>query len=481
MNESIRTVHSSVPSPTSVSIDALEEIVRNCQRNEERLHELERHTRHERKKAERLLRDTSRTLQERRSQNGSIVESQPTNDNSLVDGPTSRSSREFFVALDDDETNENSPRSNHVKTHRQDQHLLERVEKLLAGDGTATSSEIMSSQERRKKLSSSPPVGDAEQRTRQLPSVCSIDYDLSTIDRLLSEQTPVQHHRVKANYSLDQSRKSIDADDKKDLSDKRDRQFYDRLTSYVHSGRFLSPDADKPKGTCNNDTYQCHARPITKIYKREDELSDLAHRCEDLLSRLHAQRQRAKQLEDASPHRDTYHPSPSTRSPPSSETKSHHRSASPPMSLQQSLELLRPDFISRSRQRARRIRLLREERERNAEIDRQRQQTLLFSCTTSCSNPSTRATSALSGRRSVSYTVPSDRSRLSATYREMKKATKKKYQQLPEVHDRRRQEQMEEIRRRNFVRAKLFRTRLRQHVARHGRTNIDESLTMIGT
>jgi hypothetical protein len=63
----------------------------------------------------------------------------------------------------------------------------------------------------------------------------------------------------------------------------------------------------------------------------------------------------------------------------------------------------------------------------------------------------------------------------------MKQATKKKYEQLPEVKDRRLQHQMEDIRRRNVLRAKVFRTRLRQHVVRHGRTNIDESLTMIET
>jgi hypothetical protein len=154
------------------------------------------------------------------------------------------------------------------------------------------------------------------------------------------------------------------------------------------------------------------------------------------------------------------------------------------MSLQQALELLRPEFISRSRQRARRVRLLREEREHNAEIDRERRQMLLFSCTTCCANPTKRTISASSSRRSISYIVPydqSDSSRVPLTYRQMKQATKKKYDQLPEVKDRRCQHQMDEIRRRNFLRAKVFRTRLRQHVVRHGRTNIDESLTMIDT
>jgi alstrom syndrome protein 1 len=155
------------------------------------------------------------------------------------------------------------------------------------------------------------------------------------------------------------------------------------------------------------------------------------------------------------------------------------------MSLQQSLELLRPEFISRSRQRARRVRLLREEREHNIEIDRERRQMLLFSCSTCCSNPKNRTvSSASSSRQQISYVIPYDRpnsSRVPLTYRQMKQATKKKYDQLPEVKDRRLQNQMDDIRRRNYLRAKVFRARLRQHVARHGRTNIDESLTMIDT
>jgi hypothetical protein len=154
------------------------------------------------------------------------------------------------------------------------------------------------------------------------------------------------------------------------------------------------------------------------------------------------------------------------------------------MSLQQALELLRPEFVSRSRQRVRRIRLLREEREHNTEIDRERQQMLLFSCTNCCSNPTKRTVSAPASRRNISYIVPydpSNSSRVPLTFREIKRATKKKYDQLPEVNNRRRQNQMDEIRRRNILRAKVFRTRLRQHVIRHGQTNIDESLTMIDT
>ena len=159
------------------------------------------------------------------------------------------------------------------------------------------------------------------------------------------------------------------------------------------------------------------------------------------------------------------------------------------MSLQESLELLRPEFISRSRQRARRVRLLREEREHNTEIERERERMLLFSCSTCCTHPSKRTISSAPSRptttqRNISFIVPYEQSkqtRMPLSYRQMKQETKKKYEQLPEVKDRRLQNQMDEIRRRNVLRAKVFRTRLRQHVARHGRTNINESLTMIDT
>ncbi|CAF1196462.1 unnamed protein product [Adineta ricciae] len=49
-------------------IETLQDIVRNCQRNEQRLQELERHTRHERKRAERLLREKSYQKQEESQQ-----------------------------------------------------------------------------------------------------------------------------------------------------------------------------------------------------------------------------------------------------------------------------------------------------------------------------------------------------------------------------------------------------------------------------
>lgn len=231
---------------------------------------------------------------------------------------------------------------------------------------------------------------------------------------------------------------------------------------------------------------------------KDEELADLARRCEDLLSRLHTQRSRAEMLENST-HQYEYYRRPTPPSSSSYESHSNHQHHSPrhrslsptplppapppPMSLQESLELLRPEFISRSRQRARRVRLLREEREHNTEIEREREQMLLFSCSTCSTNPSKRpVASAPPARRNISFLVPYEpphSSRLPLTYRQMKQQTKKKYEQLPEVKDRRLQNQMDEIRRRNVLRAKVFRTRLRQHVARHGRTNIDESLTMI--
>jgi hypothetical protein len=564
MNESARTARSTGQSPTSDSIEALEEIVRNCQRNEERLHDLERHTRHERKKAERLLHETSRTIHDRDSRNISILEQTTINDNNRSDHQKTkyRPAKEFYVSLDDENKNHHRRQtSNNNKSLNQDKHLLERVEKLLAGDGTTTSSDVMSSQERQKKViekPTSPVEDDLDEKSlninqtnylsesRQIPSACSVEYDLSTVDRLLSERTPISNHRMKSDIHLNEenhTKKLSDNKDEKNFSpDKRDEQFYERLNNYVQTGRFVSPDQEKQTTTKFDETYQYQSRPTTTtLDTRDDELTDLARRCEDLLARLHTQRNRAVMLENSSHKYDYYRretspksssyeskqqhhhhhrsQSPSTsyeskqqqyhrhhhhdrsQSPSTSyESKQqqyhrhHHHdrsqspipsSAPPPMSLQQALELLRPEFLSRSRQRARRIRLLREEREHNSEIDRERREMLLFSCTNCCTNPTKRTVSApSSSRRNVSYIVPydrSDRSRIPLTYRQIKQETKKKYEQLPEVHDRRRQNQMEEIRRRNLFRAKVFRARLRQHVVRHGRTNIDESLTMIDT
>jgi hypothetical protein len=106
------------------------------------------------------------------------------------------------------------------------------------------------------------------------------------------------------------------------------------------------------------------------------------------------------------------------------------------ITLQQALKIFRPEFISHSRERVQRINHLRDERNTHQEP---------------------------------------------MTYKEMKQASKKKYEQLPEVTNRLQRDLMTEIRRRNYIRAKIFRVRLRQHVLLHGRTNIDESLTMIDT
>ncbi|CAF0903421.1 unnamed protein product [Rotaria sordida] len=511
-------------SPISFSIDALEEIVRNCQRNEERLHELERHTRHERKKAERLLRETYRTMQDGDSQNTSnILENKTNNDHSYIDH---QQSKQFFVSLDNENeenenhycqqsnTNNNNNNNNNKGTVRQNKHLLERVEKLLAGDGTTTSSDIMSSQERQKNIiekPTSPTEDDLEEKSlnidhiqklpdsRQLQSACSIEYDLSTVDHLLPERTPINNHRIKSNVHFnqeDQTKKINDYNnEKKILSDKRDQQFYERYNNYITTNRSVSSRPEKQQTKPDDGTYQYESRPMSRINNKDEELTDLARRCEDLLTRLHSQRNRAVMLENSTHHYD-YHrrqTSPRSSTYKSKQHDHHHHhhqpvspspppEAAPSMSLQQALELLRPEFISRSRQRVRRIRLLREERERNAEIDRERRQMLLFSCTNCCSNPPKRAISAPSTRRNISYIAPYDRldsSQIPSTYYQMKKATKKKYDQLPEVTDRRRQHQMDEIRRRNLLRAKVFRARLRQHVVRHGRTNIDESLTMV--
>ena len=107
MSDSARTSQAVRPSSPSssnnpLSIEALEEIVRNCQRNEQRLHDLERHTRHERKKAERLLRETNRVLHDQ----------------------DQGKSREFFVPLDDDDDDDDEQHH-----HQQQQQEDDRSEK----------------------------------------------------------------------------------------------------------------------------------------------------------------------------------------------------------------------------------------------------------------------------------------------------------------------------------------------------------------
>ncbi len=241
--------------PASLSIQALEEVVRTCQRNEQRLHELERHTRHERKKAERLLREAYQAKQEREK---------PTK---IKQPPV-----EFFVSFDDDDYDQTPP---------------------------------------------PPPPPPAP-----------------------------KPHRVRFNL---------------------------------------------PKKTVN----------------QEEELADLSRRCENLLRHLHTDQNETLNLKDDQS-----------------------------ITLQQALEMFRPEFISHSRERLQHMNNLRDER----------------------------------------YSDPEP-----TTYQEMKQSSKKKYEQLPEVTDRLQRELRAQIRRRNSIRAKIFRVRLRQHVLLHGQTNIDESLTMIDT
>lgn len=81
-------------------VETLEDIVRKCQRNEQRLQELERHTRHERKRVERLLREKSYQKQEESQQ----------------------SAVKFFITLDNDtatrtktSTSRKTPTQNRVR------------------------------------------------------------------------------------------------------------------------------------------------------------------------------------------------------------------------------------------------------------------------------------------------------------------------------------------------------------------------------
>jgi hypothetical protein len=395
MNESIRSIDQS---STSISIDALKEIVQNCQRNEQRLHELERHTRHERKKAERLLREQYRIKQERDKQ----VSTTLTNH---IDDPKPKQqpqSIEYFVPLDDDDNNKKHRHNN--KSQTKDKYLLE---KSLAGDSKTTSKDAVSTKERQKES-----INSDKKNLSQ--SVRSTNEDLSI---------PNDTHRVRFNILENETKNN------------NDKQFYERLNSYVHTGRFTTVDQ-------------------IKADDHDDDISKLSRRCEDLLLRLHAHRDQATILENHDYHQ-----------PRTSVTPQYDAPSSELITLQKALELLRPGFISDSRQRVQHINQLREEREHNSEIDRERQQINQLSYANPIIHHNTH-------RNSV---------QLPLTYRDMKEVSKKKYERLPEVSDRLRQGLIHEIRQRNYIRAKIFHIRLRQHVLSHGRTNIDKSLTLVET
>lgn len=202
--------------------------------------------------------------------------------------------------------------------------------------------------------------------------------------RLHELQRHVKHERKKAERLLHESYQSHEHTYEKKEPVEYFLSFENRKPSQSHRVRFDLPETDRARNT-------------------NDELSDLSRRCENLLSTLHFYRPR-KTIFSAVPHHDQND-----------------------VTLQQALELSRPEFISHSRQRVEQI------------------HQPLFN------------------------------------YAEMKRSTKDKYDQLPEVNDRLQRELFEEVKRRNYLRGKIFRHRLRQHVLLHGRTDIDESLTMMDT
>jgi len=115
MNESI---HSTIQLPTSFPIKTLQQIVRNCQRNEKRLKELERYTRYERKNAERLLRETHQTKHEYGKQTSDNVK------------PKQQQSVKFFISLNDDITKtRHKPRRQNYKSQTRDKPSFERADR----------------------------------------------------------------------------------------------------------------------------------------------------------------------------------------------------------------------------------------------------------------------------------------------------------------------------------------------------------------
>ncbi|CAF1379653.1 unnamed protein product [Didymodactylos carnosus] len=642
------------------SVELLEAIVRDCQQNEQRLQKLERHTRHERKKAEKLLHETTltkinhavKTSDNRRdninNENRLSTYTSSLRHNNDVNGkndkkdhrkrttkkkPTSQQ-QNFFISLDDDEGEDNINNNNkeHVEQNTKEnplnkRQLLDKVEKLLAGDWTSSEADQMkkstttasdsSSNERKHEVNGKNHsiiaqwVDDDKDKTprntlnlttngdksnhrhSQKTTTFSFDEQQEEKEQLKnndnvklfksripektpknvddsnrneprrnkneSKEIPIEYEKkitpdqvnIKINvYDKDNTSASsvsqIPRSNKNVFGDKRDEKFYERLNNFVRTGKFVnendqnhieedipqyktyvSPNRTLPLDntrydhqydssynwrsplTTNDDTKilptTSSSRQWSRKYDDDPELADLAQRCDSLLRRLQAQRQRASVLDSS------YHPivplssysyptttnnnrryrsstncretdqQPNVRNRSVSPARqSRNRSLSPVkyqhhhnedlMTLQEALELSRPDFISRSRQRVRRIKLLREERQHNAEFDYERQ--LLFQSPRPQSHRScyccdkiqhkkrpvsaydqqkqttnhhkNRPHSTRADRRSnnICYNIPSPTfNRPFQNYQAMKQATKKKYDQLPEVNQRRRQQE----------------------------------------
>ncbi|CAF2685900.1 unnamed protein product [Rotaria sp. Silwood2] len=348
MNETIRSIDQL---STSLSIDTLKEIVRNCKRNEQCIQELICYTRDERKKAQHILREIYQTLQQDDKQ---ISISSNTINKKLKP----QESIKYFVSFD----NKNTTKINNHYSYKQNNKKFNKT--------------ILKEQDKKSILNQ------------------SIYSNHSIVGN--------NNHRVRFNIP----------------ENKNDIQSNNHISSY-----------QQKKSTSIND-----------------KLSELARRCEDLLSCLHTDRNHITVLEN-----------PTNYSKQTSFCPHHNQT----ITIQQAHELLHPEIIAYSRQR---INLLHKENKHNIENDHKCQQLI-----------------PLSHSNLISYqTSQPNLIRLPVTYKdEMKQTLMKKYEQSSEVNYRLRPSLINEIQQRNFLRAKILQIRLRQHALLHSRTNTNESLMMI--
>jgi hypothetical protein len=236
MNENI---HSPIQLPTSFSIKTLQQIVRNCQRNEKRLQELERYTRHERKNAERLLRETHQTKHEYGKQTSDNVK------------PKQQQSVKFFISLNDDITKKaktrHKPRRQNYKSQTRDKPVFEQVD-------------------RKKTLK--------ERQKKSTPSIhATIDHSHRVRFNMPENNKNIQTDRF---ISCNERKKSTNIDIELDALARRCEDLLSRLHTQVtildsdnyHSRQEIQQSSKKKHEQLSEDTDQLQQGFISEIQRR---------------------------------------------------------------------------------------------------------------------------------------------------------------------------------------------------------------------
>ncbi|CAF3437111.1 unnamed protein product [Rotaria sp. Silwood1] len=264
-----QTKHNNDQLSTLLSIDTLQEIVRNYKCNEEYIHELIHYTRYKRKKAEYILHEIYQTLQKYDKQNTTSLN---INSKSKL-----KKSIEFFIYLDDKKIN------NDDYIHQQHNKNQSSFNKT-----------ILKEQEKKSILS-------------------------------------IHNQSIHSNHSI--------------------------VNNNTHRVRFNIPE-NKNNNHTDNSISSYQQKKSTNI---NDKLSELAHRCEDLLSCLHIHRKQLTVLEN-----------PKYYSKQTSLYPQYNQS----INIQQFYKHFHPELITHSRQH---INLLHKENKYNVENDHKCQQLLPFS------------------------------------------------------------------------------------------------------